>query len=458
MSDSATPVTAAAVDEADEYMEIGATGLRRSGGHISEEFLVELQGPRAAQIYQEMSSNDPIVGGMLFAIDMLIRQVDWKAESADTTPAAAADADFLDSNLHDMEQPFTATISEIMSMMVYGFSPHEIVYKKRSGPNPPGATPDPDDPSAPTVARSAYNDGQVGWRKLPIRGQDTITDWIFNDRTGDLIALEQQPPPTWTPRTIPAVKFGLFRTSLHKDNPEGRSVLRNAYRPWYFKKTIEEIEAIGIERELAGLPVARIPARFFAATATAAEKSALDGWRRTVRDLRRDAIEGIVMPNEFDANGKNLYDLELLSTGGSRQIDTNDVIRRKNQEIATTVLADFILLGHEKVGSFALADSKTDVFSVAITGWLDMIADVFNRDLIPRLFALNGRPVDVLPQLTHGDIETPNLAELGAYMKALADVGMPLFPNELLQAKLLEVADLPLPLEGFVDEPTPDDE
>ena len=28
----------------------------------------------------------------------------------------------------------------------------------------------------------------------------------------------------------------LFRTKSRKDNPEGRSILRNAYRPWYFKE------------------------------------------------------------------------------------------------------------------------------------------------------------------------------------------------------------------------------
>lgn len=53
----------------------------------------------------------------------------------------------------------------------------------------------------------------------------------------------------------------LFRTESVKDNPEGRSILRNAYRSWYFKRRIQEIEAIGIERDLAGLPVIHAPER-----------------------------------------------------------------------------------------------------------------------------------------------------------------------------------------------------
>ena len=47
-----------------------------------KEFLPELQGQRAIQVYQEMSSNDPVVGSILHAIEMLIRQVEWRVEPA----------------------------------------------------------------------------------------------------------------------------------------------------------------------------------------------------------------------------------------------------------------------------------------------------------------------------------------------------------------------------------------
>jgi hypothetical protein len=62
---------------------------------------------------------------------------------------------------------------------------------------------------------------------------------------------------------IPIEKMLLFRTTVQRNNPEGRSMLRTAYRPWRNKKRIEEIEGVGIERDLAGLPMARIPGKFF---------------------------------------------------------------------------------------------------------------------------------------------------------------------------------------------------
>jgi hypothetical protein len=59
-----------------------------------------------------------------------------------------------------------------------------------------------------------------------------------------------------------------------------------------------------------------------------------------------------------------------------------------------TMLADFVLMGHENVGSFALSSDKTALFAVALGGWLDGIRDIFNLHAIPRLVAINGWPTD----------------------------------------------------------------
>lgn len=56
------------------------------------------------------------------------------------------------------------------------------------------------------------------------------------------------------------------------------------------------------------------------------------------------------------------WKLELLSSGGDRQFDTNKTIDRYDTRIAMTVMADFVLLGHQQTGSFALSDNKTHIF------------------------------------------------------------------------------------------------
>jgi len=412
------------------YSELGVTGLARWGDLIYEEWLPELKGDKAIKVYREMSDNDPIVGAILFAIKMLCRQVSWRVEPASDKNEDREAAQFLESCLTDTSHSWQDLISEILSFLVYGFSFFEIVYKRRMGDNR--------DPSR----RSKYNDGRIGWRKISIRAQDTLYSWEF-DEEGGVQAMLQLAPPDYQIRRIPIEKALLFRTESAKGSPQGRSILRNAYRPWYFKKNIEMIEGIGIERDLAGLPVAWVPLNIANPTSEK-ERTARQAFRDLVTKIRRDQNEGIVMPLAYDEHGNKLYDLTLLSTGGKRQFDTTAIIQRYDQRIAVTVLADFILLGMQKVGSYALASSKTSLFAVAIGTFLDEIESVFNTHAIPRLFKLNGFKLDKLPSLKHGDIETPDLEELGNFVSKLSGAGMELFPDEQLENHLRKVANLPL--------------
>ncbi len=418
-----------------DLREIGATGLRRFSGFIFEEFLVELTGWKGVAIYKEMGSNDPTVTAMLFAIKMLCRRVPWRVEAASDKPYDQEASEFLESCMNDMSMTWTDCIDEILSMLLYGWSVHEIVYKIRRG--------DSLDPAC----RSKHTDGRIGWRKLPIRSQDTIYRWDFDDH-GGIQGVEQLSPPHYYHTVIPVEKMLLFRTTVEKNNPEGRSMFRGAYRPWYMKKNIENIEGIGVERDLAGLPVALVPPEILSSTATQDQKASLSAIKDIVTNIRRDAQEGVVFPLAYDANGKEMYKLSLLSTGGSRQFDTDKIINRYDQRIAMTALADFLLLGHENVGSFALASSKTNLFATAIGGYLDMISEVFNRYAIPRLFALNDFKMSDHPKIAHGDLESVDLKELGDYIQKLAASGMPLFPNIDLEKYLMKVANLPEPAGG----------
>lgn len=423
------------------FAEVGQTGLKRFSGFVFEEFLKELHGWRGIQTYKEMGDNDPVIAAFLFAIEHLTRQVKWYAEEGSSDPADVQAADFLESCMDDMSSPWSETIAEIMSFLRYGHSYHEIVYKQRLGES--------EDPTK----NSKHNDGLIGWRKIPIRSQDTLYRWLFDDN-GGIQGVVQLSPPRYSHDVIPIEKALLFRTTASKNNPEGKSVLRGAYRPWYFKKHIENIEGIGIERDLAGLPVAQVPPEILNPNADAAKKQQLAYLKELVTNIRRDEQEGIVFPLAYDANGKEMYKLSLLSTGGQRQFDTDKIVQRYDQRIAMVVLADFLLMGHEKVGSKNLVTSRSELFSTALGSFLDQIAEVFNRFAIPRLMKLNPQlGVKKYPKLKHGDIANVDLPELGDYLTKLSGAGFPLFPNEQLEKYLLEVAHLPLPIQNDPNAP-----
>lgn len=413
------------------FREAGSTGLRRTGGIVYEEFLPQLQGYRATQVFREMSDNDPVVGAILFAIDKLVRQVKWRVQPASSSLEDRRNAKFVESCLGDMSISWENTISEILSMLVYGWSLHEIVYKRRNGGS-----------GSPSESSSRYDDGLIGWRKLPIRAQDTRQEWIF-DNNGGIAGMIQSAPPDYTLRTIPIEKSLLFRTTSAKNNPEGRSVLRNAYRPWYFKRRIEEIEAIGIERDLAGFPVMYVDPEIMRTDASDVAKSIYGDYKDAVINIRRDQQEGMILPAIYDDKNNLMYRLELISAGGNRQFDTDRIITRYDQRIATSVLADFILLGQSATGSYALSSDKTNLFAVSLRCWMEIVASVFNEFAIPRLFGVNGFDTKKLPTLVYGDIEAPPLGELGNYIQVLAGAGVPLFPDDDLENYLRGLASLP---------------
>lgn len=405
--------------------EIGRVGQCRYGGIFYEEFLSELRGRKGAEVFTEMSNNDETIGAILFAIEMLVRQASWNVEPGGSTAKDREAAEFVKSCMDDMQQTWIDTISEILSFLTYGWSFHEIVYKRRMGRTKDNRT------------SSKYDDGLIGWMKLPIRSQETLYQWEYDDQD-NLIGMTQMPPPDFGLITIPMNKAMLFRTRSRKDNPEGRSILRTAYRSWYFKRRIQEIEGIGIERDLAGLPVITTPEGMDIWDKDDEDMNAIrTGLETMVKNIRRDSTEGLVLP--FG------YTFELTSTGGSRQFDTNSIIARYDTKISQTVLADFIQLGHESVGSFALSSNKTNLFSMAICAFLDIICQTFNSQGIPALIDINGdhfAGVTDYPRLTHGDIEDVDLATVATFIKDMTSIGV-IIPDESLEDYVRQLGKLP---------------
>lgn len=409
--------------------EIGRIGQKRYGGFFYEEFLKELQGRKGINVYKEMSENDDVIGAIIYAIEMLIRQASWSVQPAGLTPKDEEAVDFIYSCMDDMQETWTDTISEILSFLTFGWSAHEIVYKRRSGKN------------RDQRLNSKYDDGLIGWMKLPIRSQETLWEWIY-DGSDNLTGMIQTAPPSFETIELPIEKLLLFRTKSRKGNPEGRSILRNAYRPWYFKRRIQEIEGIGVERDLAGFPVLTAPEGMniwdeddpdMGPIRVAADK--------IVQNIRRDSLEGLSMPSGWK--------LELLSTGGRRQFDTNAIIERYDTRIAMTVLADFVLMGHQAVGSFALSSDKTKLFAMAVGAYLDIICETFNNKAIPALIDLNGdhfNGITDYPTLEHGDIEDADTEKLAAFIRDMTGVGV-IIPDDAIEDYVREAGGLPERLE-----------
>ncbi len=421
-------------DRGSPGLEYGQPGLYQYSGRVREEILRQLTGPAGSRNFRQMADNDATIGALLFAIEQIIRTLKWKALPADSNnPQAVKNAEFIEECMHDMADTWEDTLSEILSYLTYGFSVHEIVYKIRRG-----------EKGIIDADKSKFSDGKIGWKRLPIRSQESIqrANWVYADNNIDIIAVRQLAPPDFRDVTIPWEKLLHFKTTNYKGNPEGKSILRNAYRPWHFKRNIENIEGIGVERELAGLPIMHIPAELMATDASGNEKAMYASLKEIVTNVRRDEQAGIILPGTRDENGNLLYDMKLLSSSGAKMFDTNKIIERYRNEILSTVIADFITLGQGVAGTQALAQTKVDLFLDAIQSWVGQIESVFNRFAIPRLLRLNGIK-DNFPKLEAGKVKKTDIDQLSKNLLILAQAGMDVFPSDSMDEFVRNAVGLP---------------
>ncbi len=375
-------------------IEMGRSGLKYNFGNMEEEFLSELEGQNGIRTYREMRDNDPIVGAFMHAINQIFREARWEVRSPETVPDK--DEDLLRDSLYEMEHSWNEFISDAITMAVYGWSWFEQVFRRDKS-------------------------GEIRWQKLAFRAQQSLDRWDL-DEYGTLKGMYQRPAPDYKEYYIPRTKSIHFRTEHAGGNPEGRSILRNAYRPWYFKKYIEEIEGIGLERDLTGLPMVTLPEGLDMNDQSENVQAAITAAKRIVTNIRRDEQDGIVLPNGWG--------FELISSPGQRQFDTVSILNRYNKEMAVTVLAQFIMLGMERTGSYALAEEQTDMFYLCLEGWLDGLATTFNRQAVTLLYTLNGRSYGSdLPYVVHTPIRRYSLKDFADYV------------NKLAGAELLEVDD-----------------
>jgi hypothetical protein len=408
--------------------EIGSVGLAISNKQIVEESRKELQWPNNIKTYKEMQK-DTTISSAINVFKLMLSRIDWNVKAPEgASEIQEKKAKFIKECMNDMDQTWHTFIQDVSSSYVYGFSVHEKVYRRRY-----------------KTEGSKYNDGLVGWANLPIRSQDTVSGWLFSEDGRKLIAVEQDLSllryynrysnliaASGDKVEIPRKKFLLFRVNPERNNPEGNSLLKSCYLSYRYRSAIEETEALGMVKNLSGVPLVEIPAQYLSPDATAEQKAVADYYKNMVRNLERNEQSGIVLPRAFDYETKQkLFDFQLLSVNAGNQYDTTAMINRYDNKILTALFADFLRMGQDQVGSFSLAGAKTNLMSLAIEARLKEIVDVLNNDLIPQTFALNGWDDTEFPEISYSDLDEEDLDELGKFIQRVFSVNAIEFDREI---------------------------
>jgi hypothetical protein len=381
---------------------------------MEEEIEIKLSGDKYIAEFRKMYFNDPIVGSIMLAITKTLQSVEWKVHN---DPKGA-----LQKSLDNVN--WSEKLEEILMFLVYGFSLFEIVLGEE--------------------------DGIVVWKAMHTRPQDTIQKW-HNDKHGKLISVTQQ---VWGSAAdvedgtdnaftefgtaeIKIAKCLHFASNKTANRPTGISLLRNAYRSWYYKTNFEKLEAIGIERDLTGLPVLT-PDEDAVLLDQDGNLNALGMWAwQTVRGVKRNEQEGLVLQPGWT--------FELQGSPGARQFDTGDVIGRYDAKIAMSVLAQFLLLGIQNdSGSFALASVQSELFNKAVEGFAKMIANVVNHQFIGArgLSLLNDYPKDKPAYIEPVGASKLNMNDMATFLGRLFKFNV-ITPDDKLEDHVRKMTGLP---------------
>lgn len=415
--------------------EIGALGLRVYSGVTQDELKRELNWPNSVNTFREMSYHSAI-NAPLTLFENIISKATWVYKPPENpTEEEKNQARIINQMMSDMEQPWSEFIRDVLSSNVFGFSIHEKVYRKRFKAN-----------------GSLYDDGVIGWKKLPIRVQESISKFIFSEDGNDVIGVQQNLSAIndiynrFSRKSnlinIPRSKFLLFRTGKHRGDPFGKSPLRDAYLAWRFLTQLEELEALGVAKDLNGIPVLSLPPQVLSAEGDQEQRLYFEN---AIRNLQVGEQMGIILPSLYDEQGKPLYKIELLSTDGKKNFDLNKIKEYYRGLIFISLFADILLQGVTTTGSFALGSIKNSLSGAYAERLISNIAEVIQNDLIRQTYEINSWSTERMGKLDFDGLDNTDVESLSKYLQRVASVGLLEKDRAVLNAVRQGIGIDPLP-------------
>jgi hypothetical protein len=367
----------------------------------------EYGGP-GLDVYDKMEKSDPVVGGGLDLIKLTIRQAEWYVEAGSDAPKDVEAADFIkDALFNRMSITFPELLEDILTGLQFGFFVGEKIYKFSMGQM--------------ILDRIMYMDQRSIARFETIDHKPGVTQYLDGDEAKEKGKREVD---------IPMKKLVILTLNKRGKNLRGRSILRRAWKPWFFKESFERINAVGFEREAVGIPVFIQPPTVNPEDVTKAEEMG--------KNLRFAEKSYLILPNGWEFDVK-------YPTGGNRK-SAKENIDSCNSEILTSLMAQWMLLGQGGGGGgYSLSQDLSSTFYKAAQAFCDLIAAVFARDVIKELVDLNIMGVDKYPKLNATGIEKIDPAIYSTAISSLIGSGalQPDDESEAFLRKQLRLPDMP---------------
>lgn len=401
-------------------VEQGVAGFRAFGGFVQvDETNSELWGRERWRKATEILANTSIVAASLRFILNLIARPAWRFDPVDDSPAAKEAAEFMDSIIGDMDTSWTRFVRRAGMYRYNGFGAHEWIAKKR-------------------------DDGRIGIRSLEARPCHTIERWDIDD-AGQILGLIQRDPQTSKELYLPREKIMYLVDDALSDRPDGFGWFRHLVEPADRLKTLLDLERLGFERDMRGIPIGRVP---FAklnqmvsdGKITAQQRDVMvSGMEDFVKLQRKSAKTGMVLDSQpylaKSETGENpssvmQWGLELLTGDPGSLEELSKAVNRLAYDMSIIMGTEVILTGREGEGSRALSEDKSKNLYLNAQSMLWDIAEAVDRDIRDPVWAMNGLPDELKPKATVEDVAFKDAESIAKTLAELAQAGAILAPDD----------------------------
>jgi hypothetical protein len=321
----------------------------------------KLQGQSGIRVYYNMRRQDGAVRASQRLVKTPVQSAHWfiepwsKDEHSEPTTQDQNVADFVRRNLFDeLNVSWDTLLADILLMTDYGYIAFEKVWQFGL-------------------------DGKLHLQKLAPRHPLDIQEWEYDANGGPngciMFPNPYSGPSPLTGGTgmdpqeehfIPIEKLVVFTHEAEAGDLTGISILRSAYKHWYYKDTLYKIDAIQKERHGIGIPIITLPPGF-----TPTDQALADNLGRNLRTNERAHI---TLPPQWSIAFAKLE---------GQPVDCLKSIEHHDMRIKANVL-----------GSFLDADSGTsdpniDIFLKSTRYIADYICGIINKHVIKDMVDMN---------------------------------------------------------------------
>lgn len=326
------------------FQEMGYSSPSPFTSWTRDERVPELRDKQGIRTYYDMKRADGTIRGALRLLKTPVMAARWYVEPASDSPLDQNIAKFVCDNLIDckwMNVPWHRILEDALLMCEFGYMPLEKVYGQNS-------------------------DGKIVLKKLAPRHPLDIQEWEYDSHGGpNGIVMESTEANGWNPIFIPIEKLVVFVLEQEAGDMRGISILRSAYKHYYYKDTLYKIDAIQKERHGIGIPIIKLPLGYSPTDKALAEDLG--------RNLRTNERAHITVP----AN----WEVEFAELKG-QPVDCLPSIQHHNDQIMANILAPF----------YRDPNAKEDAMNMFYKGTryiASTIADTFNRYVVKQLVDFN---------------------------------------------------------------------